>query len=103
ALVQKTFDNGRNLYDSGKPAEAIKEWQDMLPYLQNEESMKTTLLGLSAAHENLAEAQRAAQKAESEKDMKLPTPEEFSKLLTDSSRQLDTLTEAAKSRRAKAE
>ncbi len=88
ALVDTAFKKGKALYDQGKPDEALKEWELMLPEFQDPAGVQALMKEFDQANRAALEASAQAQKTQSLTHQKLGTPEGMALLLKEEGQRL---------------
>ncbi|MCG3175226.1 MAG: hypothetical protein MOGMAGMI_00148 [Candidatus Omnitrophica bacterium] len=99
AWMSATARNGIAFYEKGRIADALEQWDRLLPYLQEDSLLARRIQELRDSYDQMAEAEESLESAETDqKNYEFPDSDELSGYLEDAKVKLDKNTEAARSR-----
>ena len=85
ALINTTFQKGKNLYEQNRIPEALDEWASISPYLEKGSELRAFIDSVAKGYQNSQIAKRAADEAQLKRTIKFQTPADLSKYLSEAS------------------
>jgi len=101
--IRFTFQDGKNLYDAGKFAEAMELWKTLAPHVENGETLVARMDAVAKAHADAEREKRLAAEAVARQEAKFRTDEDLKGLLDVASKRLAADLGGAEARRGRAE
>ncbi len=101
--MQEIFEKGQALYQQGKISEALTQWNELLPYMNDADKLKEDLAKAQKSYADSIQLKKEAEEAEFKKTMKFEAPAELQNILTQATQKLDTEAQAAQAEHAEVE
>lgn len=102
-FINRTFQKGKALYEQGMIPDAIDEWEQLTPLLENGSKVKEFIDSVKASYKETQVAKKSSEEAQARSLVAPEAPADLTRLLAEANQGLQTETQRSREERQKAE